>query len=233
MSNGFGQLKEKVALVARALGEDLLKEVAFLGGCTTGFLISDTVTKEGVRYTEDVDLIVNVIGYAGWTAFQKKLLARGFSMNIGDEVICRMRLGEMKVDFMPDDKDVLGFTNRWYKQALAKAQNYRLANDLIVRLVTAPYFVATKFEAYQGRGKEDLLASHDIEDILSIVDGRADIVEEVRESPKEVRNYLAIEFGRLLEHELIEYAVQGSVRSDNGRAALSFERLKALSKTSP
>lgn len=53
-----------IAAVARALGPDLLARMAFLGGCATGLLITDEVTRESVRYTDDVDLIVAAVTYA-------------------------------------------------------------------------------------------------------------------------------------------------------------------------
>lgn len=54
--------------VAEALGSDLLSKVAFVGGCTTALFITDDVTRESVRFTEDVDLIMHVLGYNGWHA---------------------------------------------------------------------------------------------------------------------------------------------------------------------
>ncbi|CCG88017.1 hypothetical protein EPIR_2654 [Erwinia piriflorinigrans CFBP 5888] len=32
-----------------------------------------------------------------------------------------MQLGELRVDIMPDDEDILGFSNRWYKEAMENA----------------------------------------------------------------------------------------------------------------
>jgi len=69
----YNQLHEMLVAVARALGDDLLKEVAFLGGCTTGLLLTDKVSKEAVRYTDDVDLITHVIGFSGWIKFQTRI----------------------------------------------------------------------------------------------------------------------------------------------------------------
>jgi hypothetical protein len=37
-------------------------------------------------------------------------------------------------------------------------------------------FVATKFEAFHGRGNNDHLASHDLEDIITVVDGRPELM---------------------------------------------------------
>ena len=74
MAKDFDKLRGMIEKVARALGDELLAEVAFVGGCTTGLLISDRVTLDGVRATDDVDLIVNVVGYSGWSDFQNRLL---------------------------------------------------------------------------------------------------------------------------------------------------------------
>lgn len=228
MSKDFEKLKLMIERVARALGNELLSEVAFVGGCTTGLLISDEVTIEGVRATDDVDLIVNVLGYPGWNAFQNRLLEKGFSTSIEDEVICRLRLGELKVDFMPDDEKILGFSNRWYQPALANTQNYQLTDDIVIRLLSPPYFIATKLEAYKGRGNNDLLASRDIEDILNIVDGRPELIGDIEAADPEVRNYIAEEIAALLRDEQIDYVVQGMVVGGADRQRIVFNRLDAI-----
>jgi predicted nucleotidyltransferase len=228
MARAFEQLKGMIEAVARALGEEILSDVAFVGGCTTGLLVSDEITKEGIRFTDDVDLIVNVVGYTGWSTFQERLKNKGFSVSLEDDVICRMRLGELKVDFMPDDEAILGFSNRWYRQALDTAQEYQLTDDIVIRLLTAPYFVATKLEAYKGRGNNDPLASHDMEDILNIVDGRPELADEIEAAQPEVCLYIAEEIAELLEHDMTDYAIQGVVMGDADRADIVFSRLEAI-----
>lgn len=228
MATAFEQLKEMIESVARALGDEMLNDVAFVGGCTTGLLVTDEVTKEGIRFTDDVDLIINVVGYTGWTAFQEQLKSKGFGVSLEDDVICRMRLGELKVDFMPDDEAILGFSNRWYRQALETARAYELTDDVVIRLLTPPYFVATKLEAYKGRGNNDPLASHDMEDILNIVDGRPELVDEIKAAQEDVRLYIAEQIDELLAHEMIDYAIQGIVMGNADRAAIVFARLEAI-----
>jgi predicted nucleotidyltransferase len=117
-----------------------------------------------------------------------------------DDVICRMRLGELKVDFMPDDENILGFSNRWYAAALKAAGNYRLSDEFTIRLLTPPFFVATKLEAYLGRGCDDPLGSHDLEDILNLVDGREELLSEIADAEEDVRDYIAEQIGALMEH---------------------------------
>mgnify|MGYP006925916134 FL=1 len=65
--------------------------------------------------------------------------------------------------------------------------------------VTAPVFMTTKLEAFRGRGQGDFLFSHDLEDLMAVVDGRASLLEECRLSPLELRNDLAAQFLELLK----------------------------------
>lgn len=214
--------------VAQQLGSDLLSQVAFVGGCTTGLHLTDEFTKEKVRYTEDVDLIIHVLGYTGWHKFSEQVTARGFKISMEDEVNCRFRLGSLCVDFMPDDENVLGYSNQWYSDALSTAQPYPMDNGITIRLVTPSYFLATKFEAFKGRGQGDILASRDMEDILNLVDGREELLTEVHNNPAKLKTYLAAAFTQLLEMPDINYLVQSTADNDSGREEIIFERLENL-----
>ncbi|WP_229690146.1 hypothetical protein [Xanthomonas oryzae] len=144
-----------LARVAQALGPDLLPDVAFVGGCTTGLLMTDAVSREAVRFTEDVDLIVHVMGLGSWYRLQQLLAGKGFRTSPNDDVVCRTRLrdqhaSELIVDFMPDDAAVLGFSNRWYADALREAYDHALPTGVTIRVVAPAYFLGTKLEAYRG-----------------------------------------------------------------------------------
>ncbi|TGT39399.1 hypothetical protein EN810_35520, partial [Mesorhizobium sp. M8A.F.Ca.ET.167.01.1.1] len=102
MTTVRGQLLLMLQTVAEALGDELRDRLVFVGGCTTALFITDEVTLEDVRATDDVDLIVDLAGYGEWAHLQEDLRERGFTESQGDTVICRMRLGELKVDFMQD-----------------------------------------------------------------------------------------------------------------------------------
>ncbi len=228
MNLNYNQLFEMIKAVAQALGDELLNEVAFVGGCTTSLLLTDSFSLETTRLTDDVDLIINVVGTVQWGVFQNRLRKQGFSIDPEDEVICRMRLGELKVDFMPDDKSILGFSNRWYKMGLETAQSYKISESIVIRILTPPYFIATKLEAYLGRGNNDPQSSRDMEDILTLIDGREEVIEEIASSDANVREYIAMQISLLLEHPDFDYAVQGATRSNAGREALIFSRLDAI-----
>lgn len=222
--------------VAQALGPELAAQMAFVGGCTTALMLTDVVSRESVRFTDDVDLIVHVLGGASWYALQAQLQQRGFQVSPEDEVICRMRLAAggaspLIVDFMPDDQDILGFSNRWYADALRTAQDHALPDGTLIRLVTPVYFVATKLEAYRGRGNNDPIFSRDIEDLLTVVDGRESLVAELAAADPVLKQVVAEQLGELLPDTDFEYAVQSTARGNAQREALLFKRLQAL--TSP
>lgn len=92
---------------------------------------------------------------------------------------------------MPTDPAILGFANRWYPLVVETAQSFHLPAGFNIRLITAPAFLATKFEAFTDRGKGDLLGSHDLEDIVTVLDGRPELPQEIADSDEELRTYLA------------------------------------------
>ncbi|MGY4282169.1 hypothetical protein ACVWXO_001389 [Bradyrhizobium sp. LM2.7] len=131
-----GRLKEMLKTVAVALGDQLLARLVFVGGCTTALYITDPVTLEGVRATDDIDLIVDLAGFPEWAKLLEQLRKQGFSEPIDDNVICRMKLGELKVDFMPDDEEILGFSNRWYAKGIETAVETSLDENITIRHLT-------------------------------------------------------------------------------------------------
>jgi predicted nucleotidyltransferase len=228
MTGVKGQLLHMLETVAAALGDDLRDRVVFVGGCTTALLITDPITLEDVRATDDVDLIVDLAGYAAWTQLQEQLRAKGFSESHEDEVICRMRLGELKVDFMPDDEAILGFSNRWYAKGIETAVTQALTPALTIKHLSPALFIATKLEAYRGRGDGDLFGSRDVEDILLLVDGRAELQAEVQAADQDVRSYIAAQFRELQQGYDFEYFLTGNIRGPAGRAEIVRARFAAI-----
>lgn len=231
----FSTLQAMLCQVAKALGPNLCQQMTFVGGSTTGLLLTDAFTREQVRSTDDVDLIVHVMGPVGFARLQETLRARGFRVSPQEEdddfPICAMKLGDLRVDFMPDD-NTLGFSNRWYKDAMATSTSYDLDEETTINLVSPVYFVATKLEAWKGRGRGDALSSRDIEDILNLIDGRPELQNEIESAVIEVRDYIRQEIGQLLSDGNFEYAVSAQARGDADRENLVFERLEALAGVS-
>ena len=134
---------ESLTIIACRLKE-LRDEVTFVGGCITGLLITDQAAPD-VRFTLDVDCIINVITKSSYYAMAEKLREKGFKEPLlGNHPICRWHCDGIDLDVMPIDERVLGFSNRWYKDALANSINVKIHNSLDINIISAPYFLATK-----------------------------------------------------------------------------------------
>ncbi len=127
--------------------------------------------------------------------------------------MCRLLYRSVTLDVMPTDSSILGFSNQWYEEAISSAWQMVLPDDINIRMVSAPLFLATKLEAFYGRGKNDYMASHDLEDLIAVLDGRETIVSEVKTSGK-VCNYLAEEFRRLLHLDEFQDSVACHLPAD-------------------
>ena len=138
--------------------------------------------------------------------------------------------GALAIDVMPVDEAVLGFANRWYQPAMKSAKSVDLPG-LTLRCITPVYFVATKLEAFHGRGDGDYSASHDLEDMIAVVDGRKELVDEMLEAPQDVRDYIREDLAKLLGTQDFVDALPGFLLPDEANQARSVvlrERLKAL-----
>lgn len=216
--------------VAQAMG-DLRDEVVFVGGATVGLLITDPVAPS-VRPTMDVDVVVELASFADYhVRLVPALRAAGFSECTAEGApICAWKVAGIRVDFMPTTGAVLGFTNPWYKGVVATAQEYDLDGSRI-RLVTAPYFVATKLAAFDDRGGSDFYGSHDLEDILAVVDGRPAIADEVAVADPEVRDYLGQAVADLLDKDDFHNALPGHI--ERGRDTVVLARLRRIAGGAP
>lgn len=219
-----------IETVARRLGP-MREEVAFLGGAAVCLLISDPAAPE-VRSTTDVDVIVEVASRMSYYQLADRLRELGFR-EVSEEgsPVCRWTVGGVLVDVMPTLPEVLGFSNRWYGEALATASRVRVAGDLTIRLVSPPHFLATKIEAFRGRGQGDFLASHDMEDIVAVLDGRREIVDEVAQADEPLRQFLGEAFASFSSQRSFLEAVSGHLPPDpasQARSAIVLERVREI-----
>lgn len=212
---------------AEQLGEALLEQLVFVGGAVAGVLITDPAMPE-IRPTQDVDVICRAVARAEYHQLGRQLRQRGFQEDSRPGApLCRWCTDDLVLDLMPTKDEILGFSNRWYPLALETAQLQGLPSGRVIRIVTAPVFLATKLEAFRGRGKGNFLFSHDLEDLMAVVDGRASLLEECRLSPRELRNDLATQFHQLLNTSAFLEALPAFLPPDQA----SQQRLPDLMKT--
>ncbi len=222
---------ELLKLAAKLL-RPVLDELVFVGGCATGLLVSDEAAAE-VRPTFDVDAIAEITSYVEYTTFGERLHKLGFTEDASEGApICRWQHGQIKLDLMPLDEKILGFSNRWYKAAMDTANEFEIERDIRIRVVTAPYFCATKLEAFKGRGKGDYLASHDLEDLITVVDGRPELLDELRSVPEDVRSYIGDAVGQMLRARQFVDALAGYLLPDSASQARINQLLAKLTQIS-
>ncbi|HLD09360.1 MAG TPA: hypothetical protein VJB68_04880, partial [Methylophilaceae bacterium] len=100
-----------------------------------------------------------------------------------------------------------------------------------IRMVSAPYFLATKIAAFEGRGQGDYMMSHDMEDIVAVLDGRPEIVEDVLSCDQKLRDHLQVRLAALEMDDRFVEALPGHMPGDAGsqaRVPNIIQRIKAI-----
>jgi hypothetical protein len=214
--------------VAQSLG-DLLDQVVFVGGMIRELVISDPAAGPA-RPTQDVDCIVNLPSRAEYQRFTEQLRSRGFSECMDDGApICRWLVQSQRVDMMPVDPAILGFSNVWYPSGLEHSIKVQ-GPDAAIRIVDAVHFCATKIEAFLERGEGDFY-HHDMEDFIAVVDGRPELVAELEQAPDDVRDFIAGTVADWLNDQRFIDALPGNLAGDaasQARLPILLGRLREL-----
>lgn len=182
---------ERLKTIAEGLG-DLNSLVAFVGGSVAELYADDPASTE-IRMTEDVDCVIELATYRNLYELEAVLRKRGFvNDTTPDAPICRWKYKGETVDLMPDDKSILGFTNKWYNPAFAHRQEVKLPDGKPIFIFPVLYYIATKIEAIRGRGGDDLRLSHDFEDLIYVLNNCSRIIHLFDcEKDTILKNYIA------------------------------------------
>jgi hypothetical protein len=199
--------------------------------CAAGLLVTDRAAAP-VRATRDVDVVLEVASLAEYHTLERQLEQAGFKHDRRPEApVCRWIVAGCMLDVMPTEESVLGFGNRWYKLAVRTAQSVELPSGQSIGLIAPPVFLATKLDAFRGRGAGDFLASHDLEDVIVLIDGRPQLVDEFLASDPELRTYIADQVSSLLSEPAFVESLPGHLPGDDAsqaRLPSIRERLRML-----
>ncbi len=224
------ELLESIEIVALRL-EPIDIPFAFLGGAAVCLLVDNPELMD-FRPTKDVDIIIKVTTPFEMAKLDERLRKHGFQHDMGKGApICRWEIGSCKVDIMPIDQKVLGMNSRWLAEALNTAREKTIAKNISVKVVTPPYFLATKLEAFKDRGNGDFYGSPDIEDMVTLIDGCASMVDEVGKSSNVLRRYLADAFTNIIQAPNFNDAFAGHFPADlasRQRIPMVLERIRAI-----
>jgi predicted nucleotidyltransferase len=219
---------ELLSSIAYAMGA-LREQVVFVGGCATGLLITQPLVADA-RATEDVDAIVEVASLVGYYALSRQLIEQGFKQTMADNTPpFRWYWNGMQLDLVPLDEKVLGFANRWYRPGFESAVTAILPSGLQLRHLSAPYFMATKLEAFKDRGNNDVYLSHDLEDVIAVVDGREELIHELTATRPDVRDFVAQTLLGILRQPDFTNVLPGIV-SQSTRTGLVLQRFTQMSE---
>ncbi|BAQ60067.1 hypothetical protein GM3708_473 [Geminocystis sp. NIES-3708] len=185
MTNPQIESLERIA----ALLVNIPTRFVFTGGATI-ILYVDEILRDELRPTLDVDCVVEVFSRGEYYALAQKLREVGLEESrVKNAPLCRWQYDNLIIDIMPCTATILGFTNSWYGEGMNNCINYVLPSGGEIEIFSPVYLLATKVEAFLGRGK-DLRLSKDVEDIVILLDGCEILEDDFYRGSVEVQHFL-------------------------------------------
>ena len=219
---------EMLQIVARGLGK-LKDEMAFVGGAVAELYASDPAASE-IRPTQDVDCVIELSSKTSHAKLEDELRAQGFANDTSKGApICRWVYHHIKVDVMPIDSKILGFSNRWYREGFQNKIPKTLPDETEIFVFPPEYYLAAKFEAHKYRGGKDLRQSHDFEDIIYILDNCMNLLDQIKTASRNVKTYLKRECQNLLKNDNLTEGIESAL--PYGSDSDSTEKVEEIIKS--
>jgi len=207
--------------VAKGLGE-LKEEMVFVGGAVAE-LYADHPEASDIRPTKDVDCVIELGSNRDHDELEATLREKGFAHDTSPGApICRKIFHDIKVDVMPSDSAILGFSNQWYPDGIEYKITKTLPDRTEIYVFPPEYYLAAKLEAHKDRGGDDLRQSHDFEDIIYIIDNYSDLLTDIEDANQPVKHYLIEECQSLLNDANLTEGIESALPygSDSDRTEL-------------
>lgn len=198
--------------IAKALAE-LNERAVFVGGAVVSLYIDDP-SAEDVRPTKDIDISLEIASVGELEAIRENLNAKGFYQTAEDDVICRFRYKDIKVDVMSTKEVGWAPASPWFEPGFKDLRTAEL-DDIKIRLLPLPYFLAAKFAAFKDRSGDDPRTSQDFEDIVYLLNYSSKLKDEIMESENLVQQYLKRNFQEILESDLLKEAINANLYHEN------------------
>ncbi len=218
------KIQDLVAIINTAL-KPLNRDFIFIGAAASIFYLPPQNNELGIRPTEDIDLIVEVYTTAEYSNLGNELKKIKFQPDTRKGApICRWRFSGIIVDIMPINKDILGFSNRWYKEGIKNITTAVLNDGQKIKILTLPYYFATKLEAFKNRGSDPRFSS-DLEDLVFLFDNVSEILKKLETPSSSLKKFLQTELSKWNEDRDLSEAVEGFM---SGEAPERYQRLVEL-----
>lgn len=196
-----------VAEVAEAL-QHIKQDMVFVGGAVVSLYTDDPAADE-IRPTQDIDMTLNIVNLSHWEKVQAQLGRLGFHPDPFGHAICSYKYKDIPIDIMATEDGPLGPANRWYKIGFENLWTAK-AKDQDIKILSAPCYLATKFEAFNDRGS-DYRISHDIEDIIYVLDNRIGIVEEIENDDTRIANFIKEQLQNISNKGLLQEVLMSHI----------------------
>jgi predicted nucleotidyltransferase len=204
--------REATKRIALALAE-LNERVVYVGGAVVSLYIDDT-SAEDVRPTKDIDISMEIANLVELEAIREELIKKKFYQTSEDQVICRFRFEDIKVDLMATKAVGWAPANPWFGPGFKNLITFNI-DTVVIKCLSLPYYLATKFTAFYDRGSKDPRTSQDFEDIVYILNYTSNIKAQVDEADIEVKEYLINCFRDILEDSIKQEAILGNLYYEN------------------
>ncbi|MBX2843993.1 MAG: hypothetical protein KTR26_19630 [Flammeovirgaceae bacterium] len=212
---------EALQVAAEGLGE-LRNKVVFVGG-SVAELYAKNSNASDIRITNDVDCIIEISSRVVYYQLEEELRTKSFRNDQSEGApICRWLYKDIKIDVMPTDEKILGFSNKWYVEGIASKIPKKLPNGMTIYIFTVAYYLASKFEAHKNRGGNDLRQSHDFEDIIFIIDNYPDLLKDIKNAEPNLKQYLKSTCQKLLNLSYIEEGIECALPYGSGAERTVF-----------
>jgi hypothetical protein len=163
----------------------------------------------------------------------KRLRKKGFQEDSSDVApLCRWRSGNLILDIMPTDTGILGFGSKWYRKAFENVTSIKLFTGRTIKMVSPAYFLMTKLEAFEGRGNNDYLLSHDMEDIIAVIDGRPELLDDLKTIDSQLLNEISKRFRVLLNDNRFIESISGHMEPNEAGQARVLRIVETIKKIS-
>lgn len=189
----------QIIRVAEGLGSQA-SHIVFTGAGTLELYLDDPAAPE-VHPASSVSGIFRGQTLLEFYAFTRELGSLGFvRLDPADSLPVNWAYGQVPVRLYPSHPEPAGFRNRWFEEGVFHARSCQLSEQLRIRILTSPYFMAAKMEAFQQRGGGHFRSSPDFEDIVFLLAYCTRIRQEIEASFYSVRDYIRSQMQRYLQH---------------------------------
>jgi hypothetical protein len=206
---------DMLQIVAYGL-EEIKDDLVFVGGAVAELYASDPASSD-IRPTTDIDCLIELSSRKEYLKLEEKLRVKGFANDTSmGAPICRWIYKNIKVDVMPTDEKILGFSNRWYLEGIENKIGKALPDGIEIFIFPPQYYLGAKFEAHKSRGGNDLRQSHDFEDLVYILDNCPDLMNDISKSNDGIREYLKNECQNLLNNVAVKEGIESALPYGSG-----------------